>query len=262
MSIKKLGVCGDSYMSAISYNENDLDNGYNNHFTEILSRKIGCDVVTFARGACSNQTIRLQIDEIIKEKPDLVIIGTTSADRFELPICDLYVDDYFDKNKNNDCIYNKNNGLYNIDHTNWIDKSAEKINFSKIKPTLISDTLNNLFNGQQYPKNILNNDELDILKKWFNRYYDCKWKIQQDTWIVSDGLRKLQDNNIKFYCLNWLLFEEDLNCFGDKIIQRDSYLSPLNYTSNNTKYRFHTTIESQEILSNKWFDFLKLNNLL
>ncbi len=39
--MKKLGVCGDSYMAAISYNENDLDNGCGKHFTELLSEKLG-----------------------------------------------------------------------------------------------------------------------------------------------------------------------------------------------------------------------------
>ena len=260
----KLGVCGDSFMAAIKYDENDLDNGYNKHFTEILARKLGWEIVTFARGACSNQAIRLQIDEIIKESPDLVIIGTTSPDRMELPIKNFKKTNYLSifSNDNDDIKYNYINGLYNINHTNWIDKSSEHVNFQKIRPTLISETLNNIFNKVQYPENTFNENEILILMEWFDRFYDHKWKTQQDSWIISNGLRKLQDNNIPFYCINNSLLAEELSFFGDSIINSQSNLNPWNlnthgYTGNLKTYRFHTTADHQELLADLWYKKIK-----
>ena len=39
--MKKLVVCGDSYMASISHNINYSDNGSGKHFTELLADKLG-----------------------------------------------------------------------------------------------------------------------------------------------------------------------------------------------------------------------------
>lgn len=260
--MKTLGVCGDSYMSAISFDPNELDNGYGRHFTELLASKLKWDVVTYARGACSNQTIRLQIDEIIKHKPDLVIIGLTSPDRFEYPINDLSTEHYFDKFKEEfkSNMYEPINGIYNIDYFGFPDKSSEHEGFNNIKPKMISETLNNFFWNNQ-SKQWLNKSEIKILEDWFDRFYDFKWKVQQDSWIISNGLRKLMDNGIDFYCINTNLYPHEFDFFGDKMINYGSLLNPWSYynTEINVKYRFHTTLEDQEKLSNHWFEHLKQN---
>ncbi len=256
----KLGICGDSFMASIKYDANDLDNGYGKHFTELLANKIGWDIITFARGACSNQTIRLQIDEIIKEKPDCVIIGLTTPDRIEFPIRDLTVKQYQDKF--NIMNYNKYNGVFNIDYTSYPDKSAENIKFKSIKPTLSSETINNIFFNNHNTK--LNKYDIEILEKWFQRFFDFKWKLQQDTWIIINGLRTLMDNNIKFFCINNFIYEEDLSFFKDSIIKHHSKLDPKIYfnANSNVKYRFHTSLEDQELLSNLWFSLFKKHNII
>lgn len=257
----KLGVCGDSYMSSVSYNPNDIDNGYGKHFTELLGKKLGWEVITFARGACSNQTIRLQIDEIIKEKPDCVIIGTTSPDRIEFPLEDLSVNDYLDKFSLTNKTYDSIKGLYNISYKDYPDLSAQNENFKKINPTLSSETLGNMFVNPS--STVLNKNEINIIKDWFQRFFDTRWKAQQDSWIISNGLRKLMDNNINFYCINVFLDYNEMLFCSDRIINYDTKLNPwchYNPKDNNVKYRFHTSLESQEILANNWYEFLTNNN--
>ena len=146
--MKKIGICGDSFMASISYDEKNDDNGYGKHFTEILAQKLNCELVTFARGACSNQAIRLQIDEVIKEKPDCVIIGLTSSDRIEIPIKNTKTTEYYKKitNKFISESFNYDDGLYNIDYRNYPDNSSKHKNFNLIEPKLISETINNFFN--------------------------------------------------------------------------------------------------------------------
>lgn len=257
--MKTLGVCGDSFMSAISFNPNDLDNGHGKHFTELLGEKLGWNVVTYARGGCSNQTIRLQIDEIIKHRPDLVIIGLTSPDRFEYPIYDLTTKHYFDKFKEEfkTNMYEANNGLYNIDYVGFPDKSSEHGGFEVITPKMVSETLNNFFWNNQ-SKETLNKSEIKILEDWFGRFYDFNWKVQQDSWIISNGLRKLLDNGIEFYCINTNLYTHEFEFFGDRMIMLDDKLNPWTYRGGDTsiKYRFHTTLEYQEQLSNNWFEHI------
>lgn len=257
--MKKLGVCGDSFFASISYDSKNPDNGYDNHFTEILARKLGWEVVTFARGACGNQTIRLQIEEMIKVKPDLVIIGTTSPDRFEYPINDLSTESYSDKftDKLADISYKQSNGLKNIDYRNYPDKSSEYDIFKETNPVLFSETLNNIFFNNQINE-FLKKEDINVLEKWYHRFYDFEWKRQTDTWIISDGLRKLIDHGINFFCVNRFLFDNQLSIFNDKIINVNSPLNPSNYNSlgTNVPYRFHTSLEHQELLAELWYNHI------
>jgi len=256
--MKKLGVCGDSFFASISYDVNNLDNGYDKHFTEILAKKLGWEVVTFARGACGNQTIRLQIEEMIELKPDLVIIGTTSPDRFEYPINDLSTETYGDKftQKLAAISYNASNRLSNIDYRNHPDKSSEHEMFRTNNPVLFGDTLYNIFFNNQI-NSFLKKDEINVLEKWFNRFYDLEWKRQTDTWIISDGLRKLLDNGIEFFCVNRFLIDNQLSFFNDRIINVNSELNPSNYSlGTNIPYRFHTSLEYQELLAELWYNYI------
>jgi hypothetical protein len=257
--MKKIGICGDSFMASISYDEKNDDNGYGKHFTEILAQKLNCELVTFARGACSNQAIRLQIDEVIKEKPDCVIIGLTSSDRIEIPIKNTKTTEYYKKitNKFISESFNCDDGLYNIDYRNYPDNSSKHKNFNLIEPKLISETINNFFNEEYKHKDVSQEDIL-LIEKWFNRLYDYKWKKQQDIWIISDGLRKLKEININFYCINTMFEVNSFDFCKENMIQPGSILNPWLYLEKILKvpYRFHTTLESQRILAENWFNFL------
>jgi hypothetical protein len=257
--MKKLGICGDSFFASISFNPKNLDNGHDKHFTEILAKKLGWEVITFARGACSNQTIRLQIDEVIKHKPDLVIVGTTTPDRFEYPINHISIENYRDKiyDKFRELGYKEQNGLSNIDYLNYPDKSGEHEIFKTNKSFLFSETLNNIFFNNQ-PTNYLKNYDIEVLEKWYDRFYDFQWKTQTDTWIISDGLRKLKEKNIDFFCVSSFLFENQLSFSDNKIINVNSPLNPNNYSTHNSSspYRFHTTLEDQKLLAELWFNYL------
>ena len=133
----------------------------------------------------------------------------------------------------------------------------------KNDPKLYSETLNNIFLNNT---NInLNKKDKEILEGWFERFFDFQWKTQQDSWIISDGLRKLMDNDIQFFCINRFLFESDLKFFGDNIIYSDSNLNPWNYFDKNDttiKYRFHTTLNCQEILADEWYKFFIKKNII
>ncbi len=54
-------------------------------WSEQLAHRLGWDLVNLARQGCSNGGIRIQIDEIRRQRPDLAIIGPTFWDRMEIP---------------------------------------------------------------------------------------------------------------------------------------------------------------------------------
>jgi hypothetical protein len=249
MGVKKLVVCGDSFMSSILYNSHDTDNGYGCHFTELLAEKIGWEVITFARGACSNRVIRLQIEEAIKIQPDCILIGMTTPDRYELPI-----------DPDNLVPYDPAELLKNIKYSGWIDQSSENDIFLNSTPVLVSDTLNNIFVGN-FTDKTLKKEEIYLLQKWYYRFHNSSWKVQQDCWAIQSGLYRLKEKGIKFYCINTGIHPCDLSSFKDSIIHWDSKLCPTQY-SEESRYRFHTTLESQKVLCNLWYEKFKKDRLL
>lgn len=71
---KNIVVCGDSFQS-ISTQEN-----YNGtHWSEILAKKLGCNLINLAMPGCSNAVISLQIMEAINLKPDFIVLGWAAS---------------------------------------------------------------------------------------------------------------------------------------------------------------------------------------
>lgn len=262
---KKLGICGDSFMAAINKSETNPNNGYGKHFTEILREKLKCDVVTFAKGGVSNQTIRLQIEEIIKEKPDHVIIGTTTPDRIEIPISDVSISDYDDKWKEKN--YHPFNSLYNIKYDDTLNnQSSNHTGFKQHEPTMISETINNLFNYHKNNK-IVTKEKKQAIKDYYNYIYDYEWKMQQDSWILCDGLYKLEKRGITFNIILHNLHLHYFDDFKESIIGPDSELNPWKYYNNKiiSPYPFHLLEEDEINLAKFWYNKLYkqfLNNKL
>jgi hypothetical protein len=250
---KKLGVCGDSFMAAINKSDSEPNNGYGKHFTEILGKKLNCDVVTFAKGGVSNQTIRLQIEEIIKENPDHVIIGTTSPDRLEIPIPDLRVSDYHDKWKEKN--YRPFNSLYNIKYIDSLNNQSQNHpGFRLDEPKMISETISNLIvHKKDHP--ILSRRKKEAIIEYFDYLYDHEWKIQQDSWILCDGLYKLQKRGISFDVIIQHLHLGYFEDFTDYIIGPQNDLNPWKHFSPevNSPYTFHLLEDDEVFLADLWY---------
>jgi hypothetical protein len=208
---KKLAICGDSFMAAVD----STQSGHGKHFTEILANKLDMDLFTLARGACGNNVIRLQIEEVIKEMPDLVIIGTTSIDRIEIPISNnnLNIDDLLLSS------YEKPKGILNFDYSTLPDISKYFKNFTTDDIKLISLTLNSyvfdvetrnstLRENDFYIKNITD-EKINAIIQYYLHCYDWSWKRELDTWIITDGLQRLLDKNINFYIIPVGVFFDD-----------------------------------------------------
>ena len=74
-----MAVCGDSWFSS-DPNFTSASMG------EIVARQNQWELTSLARNGCSNFAIALQIDKAIELAVDIVVIGTTTPDRMELPI--------------------------------------------------------------------------------------------------------------------------------------------------------------------------------
>jgi hypothetical protein len=77
--MKKLYICGDSFMTPSPETPGQ-------HFSEILSIKIGYDLKILSRGGMSNGGICVQLEHAIEKNADFIIVNTTLIDRLEIPI--------------------------------------------------------------------------------------------------------------------------------------------------------------------------------
>jgi len=204
-NIDSLAVCGDSWFSA------DL-NFSGKSFGEILAGRFGADLVSLARGGCSNFAISLQIDKAIELETDFVIVGTTTPDRAEFPIINeknqsiwqtlkesFNWHDWFNTQPD---VYVKSRGISNVLHTNSLSKNNPWIN----DPTIISESLNNL---AFWANRQLTVEQLESLKHYMLNLYDSGIKRQYDSWIISDACRRLEENQIPYLIFTHTLYKDD-----------------------------------------------------
>jgi len=191
----KLAICGDSWFTS------DL-NYPNQSFGEILSQRNQWELISLARGGCSNFAIALQINKAIELNADAVVIGATTADRIEIPIRsknigiwnklkDLFSWQYWFDNPPS--VYVRERGLSNI-HYYYSDLSSKHP--FMVDPTVVSESMNNLAFG--YNRGRLDQEQLDTLKLYMLNLYDNGIKKQVDSWIISDACRRLISAGIPF----------------------------------------------------------------
>jgi hypothetical protein len=209
--------------------------GSGKHFTDKLRDNYNWDIVMLARGGCSNFTIRLQIDEIIKHNPDLIIVGTTAPDRIEIPIKELHglVD------------------LYDIEYKSYWEESSKY--FQNQKSSIISQNIYSLTIDSNHPEKI-SDTTMKAIKQYVAHLYDKNYKETVDNFIISDGVRKLKESGIPFYVCIWG-FQSSLGIVSDRFIYEGNVLSPhiyWEYGIPKEAYPFHTMELEQDILAKEW----------
>lgn len=253
-----LGVCGDSFLAATQDHEwrADLKDSPGKHFTELLSKKLGYDYFTLARGACSNTAIRLQIDEMIKRKVDFVIVGTTRENRIEYPIENRLIE--------------FRRGIYNIIYYKHPDQSTLNPNFES--PHIVSETLNNILSGYGQ---VRDEEQLESIRRYFIDIYHEDIRKLQDGWIISDGIRALCEAKIPYLVLltsNLLdlgisTFDNPNNRILFDDIAHNKYL-PYYYgfydeeTGKDTHRRWHVSDKNQVVICEQVCNYIQTNNLL
>lgn len=209
---KKIAICGASWFTS------DLDYPELS-FGEKLAKKVDFDLVSLARGGCSNFTIALQIDKAIELGVDYVVVGTDTCDRIEIPIIDssnetirAYIKRVFSWktwSSRQPRQYSPAQGLSNIQYSPHPDLSS-KHEFLK-DPTIISESMNNLAFPEAKVNDFykLNDEQVAALKLYMLNLYDSNVKQQQDCCIISDACRQLQQSQIPFVVFVDPLFVND-----------------------------------------------------
>jgi len=198
-------VCGDSWFST--------DSDYAGcSFGEVIAQRHDLELISLARGGCSNFAIALQVNRAIELRPDFVIVGCTTWDRIEVPniasdITDRSFMNWFDWPRRAEAQgkYQQSQGLLNIRYSDAISEMSSQYSRPELE-TVISESINNLIWENRYG---LGPDILEALKQYILHIYDSNTKQQIDCWCMSDAARRLERSGIPFLMYVEPLFNHD-----------------------------------------------------
>lgn len=169
-------------------------------WSEVLAEMLGWELINLARQGCSNGGIRIQIDEIRKQRPDFAIIGPTFWDRMEIPANSAPYDwtqpissgenpplEQHLQNRNLGNGYNRNDGIRNV-------------NYGKEPSNMICETIFTLAENYHHPYRMgkITKQAQNGIRHWIDSIYDNAWKKQMDEWIIRDGITMMYLEGIKF----------------------------------------------------------------
>jgi hypothetical protein len=182
----KLIVCGAS----ISADSVDYPGTGYGHRT---AQRLGWDVEILARPGCSNGAIRIQIDEVLRQRPDFAIITPTFSDRIEIPVNTVPYDWIQDPNLPDYLRQEVPNGYIK-------EAGIDNVNYGSNPYRMICETIVTLAENRDNPYRVgkVDKNTQAAIKQYINHLYDAGWKRQQDEWIMRDGIMQLFYAGIPF----------------------------------------------------------------
>lgn len=179
-------------------------------WSEQLAKMLGWDLVNLARQGCSNGGIRIQIEEIRRQRPDFAIVTPTFWDRMEIPARAAPYDwsqasggwnPLLQQHLQNRDLLNGYDRKYGIDNVNYLDN-----HYRMICETIFSLAENR---GHAYRSGAIDKQTQNALKHYVDCLYDSNWKKQQDEWIITEGILQLYLDEITFIVSPDLLWPFD-----------------------------------------------------
>ncbi len=228
----KIICCGSSFSS--------LDPNFpRTHYSELLAKELGAELINIAKPGSSNFAIRLQIETAITLKPDLILFEFASASRLDLPLSVLGEDKQ----------YQKENLANNLRYTNYYSKVDPVINTNQ--ESIISDSISNLIDANCFIQNEkLTPGARSALKSWFSELYDEGIKYHQDYYIASSVFWPLHQVKIPYLwtrgdlCMfDWGMYPYQVSDAGNPWLCKDMVSTT-----------YHTTPEMQEQFFLQWLD--------
>lgn len=243
-------------------------------WSERLAAKLGnWDLVNLARQGCSNGGIRLQMDEIIRQRPDFAIVSATFWDRMEIPANSAPYDwdqapsagenpplerHLQDRERGNG--YRKHDGIRNV-------------NYGKEPSNMICETIFTLAENFSHPYRMgkITKQAQSGVRHWIDSIYDNAWKKQCDEWIIREGVITMYLEGIEFLILPNLLWPFDPanqalwrqafpSIIPDHYINLDPVNSPQSVCGNNPftgeDPGYHSSPQGQEIIAENFYQHI------
>ena len=199
----KLMVAGCSY-SAVSKTHPGTS------WSELLANRLGWDLENLARQGCSNGGIRVQIDEILRQRPDFAVITPTFWDRMEIPAT---VAPFDWKKSTNGWSPDVQRHLQDRTLKNGYrrEDGINNVNYGHNNYNMICETIYTLAENFDHPyrSGLISKTAQTAIRYWIDSIYDSEWKKQQDEWIIKSGIFELYHAGINFLFVPVLLWPFD-----------------------------------------------------
>ena len=240
-------------------------------WSERLAQKLGnWELVNLARQGCSNGGIRLQIDEIIRQRPDFAVVSATFWDRMEIPANSAPYDwsqapsagenpplERHLQNRHLGVGYRREDGIRNV-------------NYGREQSNMICETIFTLAENFDHPYRMarITRQAQNGIRHWIDSIYDTEWKKQCDEWIMRDGVMQMYYAGIKFLFLPNLLWPFDPSrstqwrdqfpaVLPSSYLLTDSAQNPQAICGNNSfsgeDPGYHSSPAGQEIIAEQWY---------
>jgi hypothetical protein len=199
----KLMVAGCSY-SAVSRTHPGTA------WSELLAQRLGWDLENLARQGCSNGGIRVQIDEILRQRPDFAVITPTFWDRMEIPATAAPFD--WRKKRNGwDPDVQRHLQDRTLKNGYRQEDGINNVNYGHNNYNMICETIYTLAENFDHPyrSGLISNTAQTAVRHWIDGIYDSNWKKQQDEWIIKSGIYELYHSGINFLFVPVLLWPFD-----------------------------------------------------
>lgn len=174
---------------------------------EIMAKRLNWQLTNLARQGCSNGGIRIQIEEIRRQRPTFAVVSGTFWDRMEIPAKSAPYDwsqpeggwnpnlqqHLQDRNIKNG--YNREDGINNV-------------NYGNNNYNMICETIFSLAENYKHPyrSGKIDKHSQQAVREYVDVIYDSEWKKQQDEWIIREGVMQLYLDGINFLFLPNLLW--------------------------------------------------------
>lgn len=246
-------------------------------WSEHLTKMLGdWDLVNLARQGCSNGGVRIQIEEIRRQRPDFAVVSPTFWDRMEIPGTAAPYDwtqppggwdpplqrHLQDRERKNG--YRREDGINNVNYGNN--------NYNMICETIFSLAENY---PHPYRSGLISKDAQTAVRHYVDAIYDNHWKKQMDEWIVTEGILQMYLDGIKFLVLPNLLWPWDPDDAGlwrrsfpsiipNHYIMLDCAQSPLSicganpFTGEDPGY--HSSPGGQEVIAENFYKHITQHN--
>ena len=183
-------------------------------WSEVLADKLGWKLTNLARQGCSNGGVRIQIDEILRQRPTFAVITPTFWDRMEIPANAAPFD--WEKSMTQD--NNMPQGWAPKIQDHLQDRTIKNgyrrehginnVNYGNNNYNMICETIFTLAENFDHPYRMarITRQAQNGIRHWIDSIYDTEWKKQCDEWIIRDGVMQMYYAGIKFLFLPNLLW--------------------------------------------------------
>jgi hypothetical protein len=237
-------------------------------WSEVLADRLGWRLTNLARQGCSNGGIRVQIEEIRRQRPDFAIVTPTFWDRMEIPATGATYDwnqpnqgwnpplQQHLQGQDNKNGYNRNDGIDNVNYGNN--------NYNMICETIFTLAQNG---PHPYRSGRIDKNTQTAIRHYIDCVYDSAWKKQQDEWIITEGILQLFLDKIPFIVSPVLLWPFDIEntdqwstifpkAIPSHCIMQDSQESVLavsgSYPFTGEDPGYHMSAQGQEVVASNW----------